>query len=202
MRFEQLYVLMQNSPLLYSLFQKYMVKLLKPTVNTLGWEDKGNHMEKKLRSIALAASVYYGDEQTISRAKQIYQNWMQNGEKYLNYSMNTSKIRSQDRFTAISVASNNPIGRSITWKFVQEHWPLFLRIYGRSPFAMTIIITETTSHFNTQSEYNEAKAFFSEENVGSGTEGLKTSLMMIKSNIKWREEAEAFLTQWLQQTVN
>ncbi|KFM82327.1 Glutamyl aminopeptidase, partial [Stegodyphus mimosarum] len=38
-------------------------------------------MQKKLRSIILAASVLYGDNETVSRAKLIFQDWMQNGVK-------------------------------------------------------------------------------------------------------------------------
>ncbi|KFM82322.1 hypothetical protein X975_14200, partial [Stegodyphus mimosarum] len=36
---------MQDNPVLLSLFQQYVVKLLKPTLTVLGWEDKGNHVQ-------------------------------------------------------------------------------------------------------------------------------------------------------------
>ncbi|KFM57066.1 Endoplasmic reticulum aminopeptidase 1, partial [Stegodyphus mimosarum] len=45
LHFEQLNSLMQDNPAVLSLFQKYILKLLKPAINRLGWEDKGSHME-------------------------------------------------------------------------------------------------------------------------------------------------------------
>ncbi|XP_035223488.1 glutamyl aminopeptidase-like, partial [Stegodyphus dumicola] len=79
--FEKLAVLMQDNQVLLSLFQKYVVKLLKPTISALGWKDKGNNVQKKLRSDILTAAVLHGDEQTVCTAMQVFQDWMQNGVK-------------------------------------------------------------------------------------------------------------------------
>ncbi|XP_035209630.1 glutamyl aminopeptidase-like [Stegodyphus dumicola] len=80
-RFEHINLIMRDCPLFLPFFQKYVRYLLKPVISTLGWEDTGSHMQKKLRSVILVAGVLYGEEHTVYRAKEIFQDWMKNGVK-------------------------------------------------------------------------------------------------------------------------
>ncbi|XP_054706641.1 endoplasmic reticulum aminopeptidase 1-like [Uloborus diversus] len=254
---EILDVLMQESAAL-SLFHKYMLKLLKPVLGTLGWEDEGDHLQKKLRSAVLVTSMRFHDELTVSQAKKYFQNWMQNGKKvppnlrnvvygagvkygskeewqfcwkqyqetqvpsekrllltalgntqdmwqlsqYLNYSLDKNKIRPQDTTLVIAVAARNPVGRLLTWRFVRMNWPQLLEMFGQGSFSMDMIISETISHFSSRFDYDEVKTFFSGVEVGSGMQSLQQSLERIRANIRWRENTEASVIQWLQQNAN
>ena len=45
---------------------------------------------------------------------------------YLEYSIDPSKVRTQDTTTVIAYVSANVYGRYLTWNFVRNNWSLFL----------------------------------------------------------------------------
>ncbi|XP_015918798.1 glutamyl aminopeptidase [Parasteatoda tepidariorum] len=254
---EVLDVLMQESPGLF-LFHKYLKKLLKPVADILRWTDDGDHLKKKLRSAVLRALMRFGDEDTINKAKQIFQNWLKlqvkvapnlrsvvysTGVKfggkeewqfcwkkyqethipsekrllltalgytqdmwqlsqYLNYSMDKDKVRPQDTALVISIAARNPIGRLITWRFVRMNWSYFVEMFGPGSFSMDMILSESISHFSSRFDYDEVKSFFHGRDVGTGAQSLHQSLERVRANIKWRQNTEASLIQWLQHNSN
>ena len=65
------------------LLQGYIVRLIKSVVQKLGWQElSGDSLFKiKLRAIILRASIFYGNEPSVSEAKQIFNKWMENGER-------------------------------------------------------------------------------------------------------------------------
>ena len=42
--------------------------------------------------------------------------------RYLGYSLDSSKIRSQDAISVISYVASNPVGKYLAWTFVQNNW--------------------------------------------------------------------------------
>ena len=42
--------------------------------------------------------------------------------RYLGYSLDSSKIRSQDAVSVISYVAYNPVGKYLAWTFVQNNW--------------------------------------------------------------------------------
>ena len=42
--------------------------------------------------------------------------------RYLGYSLDSSKIRSQDAVSVISYVASNPVGKYLAWTFVQNNW--------------------------------------------------------------------------------
>ncbi|KAI1290187.1 Glutamyl aminopeptidase [Halotydeus destructor] len=72
--FAALDVIMNGNPYLH----KYIMKLLLPTLTTLGWKDDGSHLDRKLRSSILFAAVKYGDENTIKIARRFFEEWTKN----------------------------------------------------------------------------------------------------------------------------
>ena len=42
--------------------------------------------------------------------------------RYLEYSLDSSKIRSQDAVSVISYVASNPVGKYLAWTFVQNNW--------------------------------------------------------------------------------
>ncbi|GFT63992.1 glutamyl aminopeptidase [Nephila pilipes] len=254
---EVLDVLMQESPAL-SLFHKYVRNLMKPVADNLGWTDEGDHLKKKLRSALLRVLVRFGDEETITKAKLTFQNWMHHNvrvapnlrsvvyssgvkfggseewqfcwkqyqetqvpsekrllltalgytedmwrlSQYLNYSLDRDKVRPQDTALVIGVAARNTIGRLLTWRFVRMNWPYFVEMFGPGSFSMDMILSESISHFSSKFDYDEIKNFFSGRDVGTGVQSLQQSLERVRANIRWRENTEASVIEWLQQNVH
>ncbi|GFX11180.1 hypothetical protein TNCV_4424391 [Trichonephila clavipes] len=46
--------------------------------------------------------------------------------KYLEYSLDESKVRSQDFFIALNSMANNPVERPLVWNFIREKWPILV----------------------------------------------------------------------------
>lgn len=42
--------------------------------------------------------------------------------RYLEYSLDSSKVRSQDAGSVISYVASNPVGKYLAWMFVQNNW--------------------------------------------------------------------------------
>ncbi|KFM72821.1 Aminopeptidase N, partial [Stegodyphus mimosarum] len=74
--------------------------------------------------------------------------------------------------------------------------------FGQGSFSMDMIISEAISHFSSKFDYDEVKNFFSGVEVGPGMQSLQQSLERIRANIRWRENTEASVIQWLQKNVN
>lgn len=47
--------------------------------------------------------------------------------RYLQYSIDPTKIRKQDATNVIVYISENEIGRGLTWDFVRENWERLMR---------------------------------------------------------------------------
>ena len=48
------------------------------------------------------------------------------GHSYLEYSLDPSKVRSQDTTSVIAYVAANVYGRYLTWNFVRNNWDIFL----------------------------------------------------------------------------
>ncbi|KAG8233571.1 hypothetical protein J437_LFUL012935 [Ladona fulva] len=60
----------------YQLFGKFVRALLTPTVQALGWEDKGLHITRLIRSEILTSAVLAGVDSAVNEAKKKFKDWM------------------------------------------------------------------------------------------------------------------------------
>ena len=42
--------------------------------------------------------------------------------RYLEYSLDSDKVRSQDAVSVINYVASNPVGKYLAWTFVQNNW--------------------------------------------------------------------------------
>ena len=42
--------------------------------------------------------------------------------RYLEYSLDSFKVRSQDAVSVIRYVASNPVGKYLAWTFVQNNW--------------------------------------------------------------------------------
>ena len=75
--------------------------------------------------------------------------------RFLDYTLDRTKIKPQDVTSALSGVADNPSGTQLAWRHVQIHWDKLLATFGSGSFAMGSIIKQTTSKFSTEFDYNQ-----------------------------------------------
>jgi aminopeptidase N len=121
--------------------------------------------------------------------------------RYLEYSIDPSKVRTQDTTTVIAYVSANVYGRYLTWNFVRNSWSLFLERYGGGSFSFSRLIKYVTGSFTTELELKEVERFFSEQgDQGSGARAVRQALEVIQRNILWLETNQNLIQNCLSDT--
>uniref|UniRef100_A0A8C3M2A8 Aminopeptidase n=1 Tax=Geospiza parvula TaxID=87175 RepID=A0A8C3M2A8_GEOPR len=69
--------MLEDDKTLYPLFQGYFRNLVKPTVDELGWEDSGDHLQRLLRASVLDFACSMNDSESLNNASQLFNSWLQ-----------------------------------------------------------------------------------------------------------------------------
>lgn len=181
------------------------------------WMLEKKAVPANIRDIVYSAGIEYGSDKEWNYCWQKYLNTMIASEKrlllcilgstrnhyllskYLQSSLNRTKIRTQDTYFVIQNVARNPIGRDMAWKFIRSNWQQIFDILGMGSFALDTIISETTWHFSTKFDYDQVDHYFRHVPLGSGKSAVKQSLEKIRSNIYWKQFIESKLIDWLEQ---
>ncbi|XP_047132820.1 endoplasmic reticulum aminopeptidase 1 isoform X2 [Hydra vulgaris] len=99
----------------YSSYQKYIIQQVKPIVDKLGWSDEGTHLNRYLRGAALRSSVMHNDTDSVKRALEIFDRFMNNHESV------APNLRSTVYLAGIKYGG-------------KEQWEFMLNKYLNSPF--------------------------------------------------------------------
>jgi len=121
-------------------------------------------------------------------------------DRYLNYALNESIIKSQDVSTVFSYVSNyNGNGRYQAWAFLKENWHIVEERYVESFFTMRRLFESVTGGFTTQYELDMMKLFVKTKikNQGSAKSIIKQVEESIKSNIEWIRRNEKPISDWI-----
>jgi len=242
----------------YSLFNKYVAKLLAVSYQTVGWNTTtGEHTTQILRASILSASTRWGiaDAREVAMAKfkafmadpvggfipadlrdaiytvgaaeggeavwlflwNRYQNTKVQAEarrclralsftrepylltRLLSYSLDPTLIRAQDTITVVTWVSNNIIGESMAWEFVQDKWDTFYARYGTSSFQFAGLLNAVTRHFRTTGAHDDVTRFFEGKELGSGKRALAQALEVIDRNVQWLQTNYDPVVAWLRQ---
>ncbi|XP_064596081.1 endoplasmic reticulum aminopeptidase 2-like [Liolophura sinensis] len=184
------------------------------------WMNEGKSLDPNLKSVIYQAGVQYGGEKEWEFCWKRYQTTKVASEKklmlsalaatrdtqlltrYLHYSLDSNKIRSQDCASVIGSVAVNPSGRLLAWRFVRQNWATILERMGSGLFTGSRIIRSIASSFSTQFDFDEVESFFKDRNVGSGERAVKQALESIKMNMQWLESHEKSVSEWLHQHKN
>ncbi|XP_038611156.1 glutamyl aminopeptidase [Tachyglossus aculeatus] len=60
----------------YPRLEKYFKEQVKPTADSLGWEDQGSHLNKLLRASVLGLACKMGDEEALQNASSLFEKWL------------------------------------------------------------------------------------------------------------------------------
>ncbi|XP_061450868.1 aminopeptidase N [Rhineura floridana] len=122
-------------------------------------------------------------------------------QRYLMYSLDSSKIRPQDATSTINSIARNVVGQSFVWEFVRANWKKLFEQFGGGSFSFSSLIQTVTQRFSSEYELKQLEQFkVDNANVGfgSGTRALEQALEKTKANIKWVSENKEPVLQWFQ----
>ncbi|XP_034534537.1 aminopeptidase N-like [Notolabrus celidotus] len=124
--------------------------------------------------------------------------WLLN--RYLEYSLDPTKIRKQDATSTIQHIARNVVGLPLTWNFIRAKWSYIYQEYGQGAFSFASLIGGITRRFSTDFELQELKKF-KEDNLhvgfGSATLAVEQAIEKTAVNIKWVKENKAHVLKWL-----
>ncbi|XP_054475304.1 aminopeptidase N-like [Anoplopoma fimbria] len=123
--------------------------------------------------------------------------WLLN--RYLEYTLDPTKIRKQDATSTIQYVARNIVGMPLAWNFVRARWSYIFKQYGRGSFSFSGLISGITRRLTTEFELQELKKF-KEDNLhggfGSATLALEQAIEKTTANIKWVKENKVHVLEW------
>ncbi|KAJ8281244.1 hypothetical protein GJAV_G00065240 [Gymnothorax javanicus] len=125
------------------------------------------------------------------------QPWLLN--RYLEYTLDPTKIRKQDAISTIVYISRNVVGQTLAWNFVRERWAYLFSQYGSSSFSFANLISGVTSRFSSKFELQQLQQFMKDnESVGfgAGALALEQAVASITANMKWLVENKEPVLNW------
>ncbi|XP_062998822.1 aminopeptidase N [Elgaria multicarinata webbii] len=120
-------------------------------------------------------------------------------QRYLQYTLDPTKIRRQDATSTINSIARNVIGQSLVWDFVRANWKTLFTQYGGGSFSFSGLILTVTERFASEYELQQLQQFKADNadvGFGSGTRALEQALEKTKANINWVAENKAPVLEW------
>uniref|UniRef100_A0A1B0AGQ9 Aminopeptidase n=1 Tax=Glossina pallidipes TaxID=7398 RepID=A0A1B0AGQ9_GLOPL len=119
--------------------------------------------------------------------------------RYVELAWNEEYVRGQDYFTCMQYIASNPVGESIVWDYVREHWPDLVGRFGLNERTLGNMIPSITGHFSTETKLEEMEHFFEKyPEAGAGAAARKRALENVKSNVAWLANNLEAVHDWLQ----
>ncbi|NWR52832.1 AMPN Aminopeptidase, partial [Regulus satrapa] len=126
--------------------------------------------------------------------------WILN--RYLEYTLDPTKIRKQDATSTINSIASNVVGQPLAWDFIRANWRTLFSQYGGGSFSFSRLILSVTQRFSSEFELQQLEQF-KEDNqdvgFGSGTRALEQALERTRSNINWVKENRAGVLRWFEE---
>ncbi|NXF23049.1 AMPN Aminopeptidase, partial [Rhodinocichla rosea] len=125
--------------------------------------------------------------------------WILN--RYLQYTLDPTKIRKQDATSTINSIASNVVGQSLAWDFIRANWRTLFTQYGGGSFSFSRLILSVTQRFSSEFELQQLEQFKKDNQdigFGSGTRALEQALERTRANIKWVEENQAAVLSWFE----
>ncbi|XP_068266131.1 aminopeptidase N [Nyctibius grandis] len=123
--------------------------------------------------------------------------WILN--RYLQYTLDPSKIRKQDATSTINSIASNVVGQPLAWDFIRGNWGTLFGQYGGGSFSFSRLILSVTQRFSTEFELQQLEQFKADNQhvgFGSGTRALEQALERTRANINWVKENQETVLAW------
>lgn len=111
-------------------------------------------------------------------------------------------IKGQDYFTAMQAMAANRYGEDLVWNYVRENWDKLAERFGLNERNLGRMIPSITARFTTKTRLAEMEKFFEDNpNAGAGLAARGEALETVSYNIKWLENNEKAIEDWLDTNV-
>ncbi|XP_050532031.1 glutamyl aminopeptidase-like isoform X2 [Daktulosphaira vitifoliae] len=118
--------------------------------------------------------------------------------RLIQMAKNESCVRSQDYFILLTNIGHNPVGSLLLWDFLRDEWEYLVDRFTLNDRAFGRLIPSVCARFNSPRRLEEMKEFFSKyPEAGAGAAGRRTALEAVSNNIKWLEQHEIIISDWL-----
>ncbi|NXQ09309.1 AMPN Aminopeptidase, partial [Vidua macroura] len=128
--------------------------------------------------------------------------WILN--RYLQYTLDPTKIRKQDATSTINSIASNVVGQSLAWDFIRGNWRTLFTQYGGGSFSFSRLILAVTQRFSSEFELQQLEQFKKDNQdigFGSGTRALEQALERTRANINWVKENQATVLDWFENAI-
>ncbi|NXO04850.1 AMPN Aminopeptidase, partial [Rhinopomastus cyanomelas] len=125
--------------------------------------------------------------------------WILN--RYLQYTLDPTKIRRQDATSTINSIASNVVGQPLAWDFIRSNWRTLFSQYGGGSFSFSRLITAVTQRFSSTFELQQLEQFKADNQdigFGSGTRALEQALERTRANINWVNENRQVVLRWFE----
>uniref|UniRef100_A0A8C2B276 Aminopeptidase n=1 Tax=Cyprinus carpio TaxID=7962 RepID=A0A8C2B276_CYPCA len=116
--------------------------------------------------------------------------WLLN--RYLQYTLDPSKIRKMDLVSTISYIAKNVAGQPLAWDFVRGHWSYITQEYG---ISLGSLLDAVTKRFSTDVELEEVLEQ-DEDDQALAARALEQVIERTEANIKWVKENKQIVKEW------
>ncbi|XP_054025111.1 aminopeptidase N [Dryobates pubescens] len=125
--------------------------------------------------------------------------WILN--RYLQYTLDPTKIRKQDATSTINSIASNVVGQPLAWDFIRGNWKMLFSQYGGGSFSFSRLILAVTQRFASEFELQQLEQFKADNQdvgFGSGTRALEQALERTRTNINWVKQNQQAVLLWFQ----
>ncbi|XP_064013910.1 aminopeptidase N [Pogoniulus pusillus] len=123
--------------------------------------------------------------------------WILN--RYLQYTLDPTKIRKQDATSTINSIASNVVGQPLAWDFIRGNWKILFGQYGGGSFSFSRLILAVTQRFASEFELQQLEQFKADNQdigFGSGTRALEQALERTRTNINWVKQNQQTVLDW------
>ncbi|KAK7152126.1 hypothetical protein R3I94_008458 [Phoxinus phoxinus] len=123
--------------------------------------------------------------------------WLLN--RYLEYTLDPSKIRKMDMVSTINYIAKNVAGQPLAWDFVRGKWSYITQEYGAGIISLGSLLDGVTKRFSRDVELEELKQFQREqdkEDQGFAARALEQVIERTEANIIWVNENKQNVKDW------
>lgn len=119
-------------------------------------------------------------------------------QRLLDYSMDETKIRSQDFFTLMEYIGQNKVANGYLWDWVRANYDYIVNRFGLDNRELGRLVPKIVSGYNTEFQLEEVQSFYDQyPDAGTGEQARADSLDSIQNNIKWVSRSEKQIIDWL-----
>ncbi|XP_022167987.1 glutamyl aminopeptidase-like isoform X2 [Myzus persicae] len=122
--------------------------------------------------------------------------------RLLQYAKNESHVNSQDYLEIILQINHNPIGNQLAWDFLRNNWEYLIDRFPPNGWQLRSLTSSVYSRFNTHERIAEMNIFFDRYPKAVPANESKNSILeVVFENIKWLENYEPVISNWLRNSI-